>query len=128
MTILVFVVVKHLRSELAQAFPSAAFKVFLYSFPNFAEGLVGFLALAMVLLLAAQRRRLARRFLSLPWICACAFFGSALYVISQELGLHDLGGHQSYDAYDILFSIAGLIAGLIAFLGLWPARSAPQDM
>ncbi|MEO0688942.1 MAG: hypothetical protein AAFY51_01450 [Pseudomonadota bacterium] len=125
MTILVFVVVKLLRSELAQAIPNATFEVFLYSFPNFAEGLVGFLALAMVLLLAAQRGRLAKRFLTLPWICACAFFGSALYVISQELGLHDLGGHQVYDPYDILFSIAGLIAGLIAFLSLRPARSAP---
>ncbi len=123
-TIFIFVVVKQLRQELAWAFPNAAFEVFLYSFPNFAEGLVGFLAFAMLLSLAAQRDGFAKRLLTLPWICTCAFFGAAFYVISQEFGLHNLGGDQVYDPYDVLFSVAGLIAGLVAFLGLNPMRTS----
>ncbi len=126
-TILLFAILKRFRSQLVEALPNGAFEVILYSFPNFAEGLVGFLALAMLLSLAAQRVAFAKRFLTLPWICACAFVAAAFYVISQELGFHNLGGDQVYDPYDILFSIAGLSVGLVTFLSFRPIIFPDSD-
>jgi hypothetical protein len=44
---------------------------------------------------------------------------AAVYVISQELKFHNLGGNNVYDPYDLLASFIGLIGtfGIIHFIG-----------
>lgn len=123
-TVLIFFALKQSRAALAQAFPNEAFEIFLYSFPNFAEGIVGFLIVAMMLTIASRNVEALRRFMSLPLICCAAFLGAAAYVIAQEMGLHNLGGAQVYDPYDAAFSVAGLILGLAVFVWLRPTRTS----
>jgi hypothetical protein len=127
LTVLVFAPLKHWRTSLAQAFPNEPFEIFLYSFPNFAEGVVGFLLTAMILTMSSWRFEWVGRLLTQPRLCTFAFLASAAYVISQELGLHHIGGAQVYDPYDIAFSIAGLIVGLLVFMWLGP-KTAPSPL
>jgi len=122
--ILTFAILKQLRPDLAQAFPGVTFEVILYSFLNFAEGLVGFLCLAMLLTMASHEGGTASRLLTLPRVCVLAFLGAGSYVVSLEVGLHNPGGDQIYDLYDVYFSIAGVVTGLVAFLRQKPTRGA----
>lgn len=122
LTIVVFAVLKHSRATLAQAFPNEVFEIFLYSFPNFAEGVVGFLIVATLLTMATWRFDWIAALLPLRTLCTVAILAVGTYVISQELGLHHLGGAQVYDPYDIAFSVAGLVVGLLAFVRLRPTQ------
>ncbi len=122
-TVLIFFVLKQLRPMLAEALPNPVFEIFLYSFPNFAEGVVGFLIVAMLLTMITANGGKAARLLTFHRICIGAFLAAAIYVIAQEVGLHDLGGAQVYDPYDVGFSIAGLLVGLAVFVRLAPKRS-----
>jgi len=122
LTIAIFAVLKHLRQSLVQALPNPVFEIFLYSFPNFAEGIVGFLIVAMMLTMVSWNFDALSRLLTFPLICCGAFLGAGTYVIAQEIGLHNLGGAQVYDPYDVAFSVAGLIVGLAVFVWLRPTR------
>jgi hypothetical protein len=126
LSIFVFFTLKQLRPALLQAFPNEAFEIFLYSFPNFAEGVVGYLIVAMILTMASWRSEFVGHILTVPRLCICAFLAAGTYVISQELGLHHIGGAQVYDPYDIVFSIAGLIAGLLVFVWQRPNKAPPE--
>ena len=121
----IFIVLKQFRVDLVQAFPNPVFEIFLYSFPNFAEGVVGVLMLAGLLTMAVWNVAVVERVLTFPRLCACALLGGGTYVILQELGFHELGGAQVYDPYDVAFSIAGLLAGLGVFVWVRPARPTP---
>ncbi|MEP1421837.1 MAG: hypothetical protein ABJK59_08725 [Erythrobacter sp.] len=116
----IFAILKQSRETLFEAFPNPVFEIFLYSFPNFAEGIVGFLMTAMLLTQASWKVELLGRFFTLPRLCIVTTLGVGTYVITQELGLHHVGGAQVYDPYDIAFSIAGLII----FMWLGP-KEAP---
>ena len=39
---------------------------------------------------------------------------ASIYVISQELKFHNLGGNNVYDSYDLIASILGLMGTFVA--------------
>ena len=53
-------------------------------------------------------------------IYVIATFLAAIYVILQEFKIHNLGGRNIYDPYDVIFSVLGLIAAYLLLLFLKP--------
>ena len=83
--------------------------ILVYSFPNFVEAIAGTVLLTGI---AAELRRRFQHKLggfrdSTLYLASSIAAGG--YVITQELKLHNLGGNNVYDPYDLLASIIGLI-------------------
>lgn len=93
---------------LAHEFPQAA-RVFVLSVPNLLEAIAGTMLLCNLALVGRHRR--------CWWICkfsnqqiyCAAVVVAAVYVVSQEFKLHNLGGANVYDPFDVLFSVVGLL-------------------
>lgn len=106
--IILFVVMKKLVRPyvLDNDFP-LFMDIIVLSFPNLCEGIIGVLSATVVLLYLNNR--------SLRWkayhIYLIATFLAGIYVITQEFKLHNIGGNNIYDLYDVLFSIIGLGIG-----------------
>lgn len=122
-----FVVVKFLLRPfvLEHRFPGAL-QVFVLSYPNFCEAIVGSIAVHFVLLLA-KRSFLPKQSISSNWINALSITLTAAYVISQELKIHNLGGENVYDPYDVLFSVFGLIVASIILFKIRAETSPPHS-
>jgi len=86
--------------------------VVVFSVPNFVEAVMGTLVLTALGLLARARYpdRLGRVSEETVQVGASALAGT--YVVSQELGLHDLGGANVVDPWDVGASLLGLIVAL----------------
>jgi hypothetical protein len=84
-------------------------KIFVLSFPNFCEAVAGTIFLTFAFLLLKDRffntSKLQEEYL---YLIAILFAG--VYVILQEFKIHNLGGNNTYDPYDVLFSIIGLVS------------------
>jgi hypothetical protein len=95
------------------------FLIVTYSIPNLLEAIIGTLLLTGILL--QIRHHFSEKFGSVKttYIHVSAVFLAAIYVISQELNFHSLGGNNVYDPYDIVASLIGLIGtfGIIQLLG-----------
>jgi len=92
----------------------AFFDVLVNSLPNLSEAIVGTLLLTGIGL--RLRARSSGRLGDLPdsVVYRLAILVSGVYVLSQELKLHNLGGNNIYDPWDLLFSVIGLAAmGLV---------------
>lgn len=79
------------------------------SLPNFIEAMMGTLLLTAMALIAQQRRlEPACRWPTgrVYWVTTIA---AAIYVILQEIKVHNLGGNNTYDPYDVVASVIGLI-------------------
>lgn len=124
-TLIPFMLLKSYRQELIAAFPNDVWEVFLYSFPNFAEAIVGmmFLASAGVYLLHSTSGNPRR----LPLVYLLATVGTLTYVITQELKWHSIGGENITDPWDVAFSVAGTIAGLAILFYLRPGGSVQES-
>lgn len=98
---------------LAHDFPVWA-QVFVLSVPNTCEAVIGTLNLAGILL--AAKRYLPPRLASVS-DAALGVLATGLaagYVLPQELKLHNLGGRNVYDPFDLIASIVGLVViGLV---------------
>ncbi len=94
--------------------------IIVYSFPNLCEGIIGVLSATYVLLYLNLR--------SLRWsekaIYLIATFLAGVYVITQEFKIHNIGGNNIFDPYDVLFSIIGLLIGLGIILSIKPKFTA----
>ena len=88
----------------------AFFDVLVNSLPNLSEAVIGTLLLTGIGL--QLRARLSGRLGDLPdaVVYLLAILVSGVYVLSQELKFHNLGGNNVYDPWDLLFSIVGLAA------------------
>lgn len=117
--IVIFVFFKFVRRNSLDVQTPAFFKIFLYSFPNFCEALIGILTLAMLGLYANRKLKIRNIFVYLLSLVL-----AAIYVISQEINLHSLGGHNTYDPYDIVFSLIGLGIGFTLLLSMKPSIQA----
>lgn len=86
---------------------SEAVRTTVLSLPNTIEGIIGVgLAAAM---LAVARFRLGIRHGSRASIVSSAAILTLIYVVTQELNLHQLGGHNTYDPKDLVASVLGVV-------------------
>ena len=102
-------------------------EVTLYSFPNTAEAVIGMTTVVGLLFVARSAAR--PRFDGVPdrGLYALGAILTGLYVISQELKLHHIGGDNVYDPYDVAASVVGLGITLAVFwrVGFARPRAAP---
>lgn len=95
-----------------------------YSFPNFCEAVMGVIVLTN-LAIAARRSISALSSVSNRTLLNTATLIAMIYVLTQEYGLHNLGGNNTFDALDVIASIFGLvfINSIIARTGFENASS-----
>lgn len=85
---------------------SEPFQIVVLSIPNLIEAILGTIILTGILL---QLRYYSNKKIKDSSIYLIAVGISSLYVISQELKFHNLGGNNVYDPYDLIASILGLL-------------------
>ena len=85
------------------------FDVFVLSFPNFVEAIVGMSNAYGLLLFAKHRDLLAMGKLSERGLLLASIVLVGLYVLTQEFGLHNLGGNNVTDPFDVAASIIGIV-------------------
>lgn len=113
-SILVFILNKlFLRSWIIENTVSDFFLVVTYSIPNLIEAIVGTLILTGILLQTRQYFKEKIGFIKDTYIYQIAVITTAIYVISQELKFHNLGGNNVYDPYDLFASIIGLVGTFV---------------
>lgn len=119
LVVVLFIVGKSwLRPRVLEADAPAFLDVFVLSLPNFCEAVAGTLLVAAIALVV-NRRWLADRFGNMI-IYVGATAASAVYVVLQELEIHDLGGRNVYDPWDVAYSVAGLAVAFGILLWLRP--------
>lgn len=85
------------------------FHIFVLSYPNFCEAVIGSFVLVNGLRYVNEAYISNQyRFKQLP-IHLLGHGLAAVYVITQELKIHNLGGANVYDPYDVLFSVIGIL-------------------
>lgn len=80
-----------------------------YSFPNFLEAICGTLNIAGLLYLLRWRLRNTLDWLNDLSLYTTATILAAIFVITQEMKFHNLGGRNVYDPNDVIASIIGLL-------------------
>ena len=99
-------VLEHSSSELLE--------ILVLSLPNFIEAFMGSTVIAVFLYYFQTKVTLLRSFSPvLLNLLACVL--AAIYVITQELKIHNLGGRNVYDPYDLIASILGLLFTFMVF-------------
>ena len=103
-------------------------EIFVLSYPNFCEGVVGPIFVTFVLL--TIKGMLVKKKPSLVlkdnWLYLVAVLFSAFYVLLQEFKIHNLGGKNVYDPYDVLFSVLGLVTACYLLLKIEPQMEANE--
>lgn len=84
------------------------FLIFTNSLPNMIEGIFGTLILSGILSLARLYFKKNLGIIKDTYLYISAVLIASVYVISQELKFHNLGGNNVYDFYDIIASIIGI--------------------
>ena len=120
--IVIFVFFKAIRKSVLENNPPGIIRKFLLSFPNFCEGIIGVLTLTMLGLYVNKRLKIRNGIIYLT-----ATILAAVFVITQELKIHNLGGHNIYDPNDLIFSIVGLMTGYIIILQMKPRILADPE-
>lgn len=102
---------------LAQDLPQI-FDTVVFSLPNAAEAVIGLGVCTAILHLA--RHQLRPRLDHLPhlWLDITALLFTGTYVLTQEFKLHHLGGRNTFDPYDAVASVLGLLI-MFAVLRRW---------
>lgn len=124
LTIVVFAIAKFSRPSILASEAPEWLKVVFLSLPNFFEAIVGITVLCALGLVANHRMLLKTQQLQTNHIYLLAVVLTAIYVITQEFKIHNLGGNNVYDPYDVAFSILGLLVGYVILRVLKPKISA----
>ena len=95
-------------------------KLALLSLPNFFEAFIGTLILTGIGLYLSVKILSKQKQINRKIIYILAPILGGVYVITQELKIHNLGGNNVYDFNDIVFSIIGLIGGYLMVLWMNP--------
>ena len=126
-TTLIFVANKFLIRPfvLGNDLPELA-QIIVLSFPNLCEAVVGTLVVTYIGLVL--NNRFLQRGVRLKDVCIyfVATMLAGVYVILQEFKVHNLGGINVYDPYDVLFSIVGLIIAFLLLLRIKPSIDLNQ--
>ena len=118
--ILVFILNKlYLRPRVLEKELPEFFRIFVLSVPNLAEAIIGTLLLTGILLQMRQYFNKRLGDLKDTYIHLAAVGIAGVYGISQEYKLHNIGGNNVFDIYDVIASIIGLMIafGLIQKFG-----------
>jgi hypothetical protein len=114
MAILIFVLNKlYIRNWILENDLPDFLQIVTYSIPNLIEAIIGTLILTGILLQARQYFNQKMGNLKDVYIYTLAVSVASIYVISQELKFHNLGGNNVYDPYDLLASIVGLVGTFV---------------
>lgn len=84
--------------------------IFVLSFPNLCEAVLGGLLLTNIGLVVKYKFLKKHSNITKNHIYLFAVLVTAIYTLLQEFKIHNLGGNNVYDPFDILFSVIGLIA------------------
>ena len=107
---LIFIINKlYLRQWVLENNTSNIYLLLVNSIPNFAEAVIGTFLLTGILLQVRQYNRQRFGFIKDRTINILAVCLASIYVLSQELKFHNLGGSNVYDPNDIIASIIGLL-------------------
>ncbi len=87
--------------------------VFVNSFPNFLEAVIGTILVALLLLQCRQQFNLPSKNMKNASVYLLASVITGIYVVLQELKIHNLGGENIYDPYDVVASLVGLVVANI---------------
>jgi len=87
----------------------SALLILVNSLPNFIEALIGTVVLAGIGFVLRTRFSDKLANTTDRTIYAFATLLAGIYVITQEINLHSLGGNNVYDPYDLGASIIGLL-------------------
>ena len=98
-----------LRPWVREHVDSSLLLIVVNSLPNFVEAVIGTVALAGIGLVLRTRFPQHLSKFSDRVIYAIATIMASIYVISQELNFHSLGGNNTYDPYDLVASVIGLV-------------------
>lgn len=115
----IFIFFKVIRPSVLKSSSPAFFKLVLLSLPNFFEAIIGTLTLTGIGLLINDRLR-ERHQIRPKLIYLLAVVLAGIYVSTQELKIHNLGGNNVFDRNDLLFSFIGLIIGYWIVLRIKP--------
>lgn len=99
---------------------SAPFRTFVLSYPNFCEAVVGTILLGYLGLVVKHHGPQILGRIKNGSIYIIATLLAAIYVITQEFKIHDLGGRNIYDPNDVIFSVLGLITAYVLLIRLKP--------
>lgn len=94
--------------------------IFVLSFPNLCEAILGTLLLTNIGLVFTTKFLHADTKIKGAVLYSIVVLVAAVYVILQELKIHNLGGRNVYDPFDVLFSIIGLIITYLFLLSFKP--------
>jgi len=121
-----FILMKLSRKTVLAMTDNELIRVIFFSFPNLAEGIVGVLVLTILLL---GFLRIGIKVLSPKdtVVYIIAVLGAAVYVLSQEFKLHNLGGKNIFDVNDVYFSLIGLLLGAFILYCIQPSIAIPTD-
>jgi hypothetical protein len=103
---------RYLRPWIAKSNLPEAFSIITYSLPNFIEAILGTILVTGIVF---QIRKHLNSNAKDNIIYIISVLLTSIYVISQELKYHNLGGNNVYDPNDLIASILGLIAMLVMF-------------
>lgn len=96
-------------------------QIFVLSFPNLCEAVVGTLVVTYIGLVLNNKFLQPSVRLKNAHIYSMATILAGVYVILQEFKIHNLGGRNVYDPYDVLFSIIGLFMSYLLLLYIKPS-------
>jgi len=117
LSLMAFVMVKMwIRPVVLEADVWVGFDIFVLSFPNLVEGIVGVSSASGLLLLAKMRGLWILETIPDRTIIVCAGVLAAIYVLTQEYGLHNLGGNNVTDIYDVIASVIGLSMTVLVYV------------
>ena len=118
--ILLFVFFKFIRPPVLESNSSEWIKIALLSLPNFFESIVGILILTGIGLYLNHKVLSLNKQVKPTMIYVLALALAGIYVITQELKIHNLGGNNVYDKNDLIFSIIGLLIGFLIVIVIKP--------
>ncbi len=96
-------------------------KTFVLSFPNFCEGVIGVMTVTMISLVVYHKWFASKFPIPENYIYLIATVLSAIYVLLQEFKIHNLGGNNVFDPYDVVFSVIGLTVGFLVLIKIRPS-------
>ena len=85
-----------------------------YSIPNLIEAIIGTILVTGILLYARHRYNKKLGTIGVSYIHSVAVFLAGFFVLTQELKIHNLGGDNLYDPFDLIASVIGLTGTFLA--------------
>lgn len=122
--VVLFALFKLCRAAILASTDDIVIEVITLSLPNLFEAVLGILVLTSIGLLANTRLAASQQ-ISRYRVYRLAALLAAIYVLTQEFKLHNLGGNNVFDPFDVLFSVIGLSLGYL--LVLWLRPQGPEE-